>query len=67
MIQISQAHLRVAAGTHPGMRGKENEDRFAVSAYQTNSTPSLPLSLLYWQTALAVTWLVSLPLKWPLN
>ena len=42
MIQISQAHLRVAAGTHPGMRGKENEDRFAVSAYQTNSTPSLP-------------------------
>lgn len=42
MIQVSQAHLRVAAGTHPGMRGKENEDRYAVSAYQTDPPATLP-------------------------
>ncbi len=44
MIPIKNAHLKVAAGTHEGMRGKNNEDLFGVSAYQlsiTNPTPAL--------------------------
>ncbi len=35
---IQQAHLPVAARTHPGMGGKTNEDRFAISAHQVSST-----------------------------
>lgn len=34
MIPHRQGHLAVAAQTHPGMQGKNNEDRFSVSAYQ---------------------------------
>jgi PPM family protein phosphatase len=34
MIRTPQAHLHVAALSHPGMAGKENEDRLAVSSYQ---------------------------------
>lgn len=34
MIRVHQAHLYVAAATHPGMRGKNNEDSFGVSAFQ---------------------------------
>jgi serine/threonine protein phosphatase PrpC len=44
MIRIDRAHLKVSARTHPGMTGKQNEDRFAVTAYQvgpSNPTPSL--------------------------
>ncbi len=44
MIRTERAHLNVAANTHPGMTGKNNEDRFAVSAYRisrTNPTPAL--------------------------
>jgi len=44
MIRVEQSHLPVAARTHPGMAGKKNEDRYAVSAYQLseeNATPSL--------------------------
>jgi protein phosphatase len=44
MIRVDQAHLFIAARTHPGMTGKNNEDSFAVSAYhvsQYNPTPSL--------------------------
>ncbi len=44
MIRIEHAHLPVSAVTHPGMKGKNNEDRFAVSAYRLsadNPTPSL--------------------------
>ena len=33
MIRTSHTPLHVAAGTHPGMDGKQNEDRFAVSSY----------------------------------
>ncbi len=32
MIPAERAHLHVAAQTHPGMSGKNNEDRFGVSA-----------------------------------
>jgi PPM family protein phosphatase len=44
VIPVSQAHLFVSAVTHPGMKGKNNEDRYAVSAFRLsegNPTPSL--------------------------
>jgi protein phosphatase len=44
LIPAEQAHLHVAAVTHPGMKGKNNEDRYAVSAHwlsETNRVPSL--------------------------
>ncbi len=34
MIRQERAHLYIAAATHAGMRGKNNEDRFSVSAYR---------------------------------
>jgi protein phosphatase len=34
MIRTKQAHLHVAALTHPGMAGRDNEDRLAVSSYR---------------------------------
>ena len=34
MIRTTRAHLHVAALTHPGMAGKQNEDRLAVSSYR---------------------------------
>jgi serine/threonine protein phosphatase PrpC len=34
VIPVTKAHLYVAASTHPGMKGKNNEDRFAVSAHR---------------------------------
>jgi serine/threonine protein phosphatase PrpC len=34
MIPTDRAHLQVAAVTHPGMAGKQNEDRHAVSSFQ---------------------------------
>lgn len=33
MIPKAQAHLAVSAATHEGMRGKNNEDRYGVSAH----------------------------------
>ena len=44
MIPIDRAHLYVSAGTHQGKKGKNNEDRFGVSAFQVSEdvqTPSL--------------------------
>ena len=44
MIPSDRAHLHVAAVSHAGMSGKENEDRYGVSAYYTDQaslTPSL--------------------------
>ena len=44
MIRTSRAHLHVAALSHPGMSGKNNEDRFAVLSHTLSaddSTPSL--------------------------
>lgn len=31
-----QAHLNIAAQSHPGMSGKNNEDNFSVNAYEIN-------------------------------
>jgi PPM family protein phosphatase len=44
MIRTDHAHLYVAAQTHPGLSGKNNEDNFAVSAHvisKVNPTPSV--------------------------
>lgn len=44
MIRVDQSHLPVSALTHPGMAGKKNEDRYAISAYhlsEENATPAL--------------------------
>ena len=45
MIPIEKAHVDVAAQSHPGMSGKNNEDRFAVSAYQVSAADPTPAAL----------------------
>ncbi|MGB8214352.1 MAG: protein phosphatase 2C domain-containing protein [Anaerolineales bacterium] len=40
MIRTTRAHLHIAAVTHPGMAGKQNEDRFAVSSYEVGGKDS---------------------------
>lgn len=42
MIATERAHLQVAVVTHPGMKGKNNEDRYAVSAHRLGGARSLP-------------------------
>ncbi len=42
MISIERAHLRVIAHTHPGMKGKINEDRYAVSAFRVSENDPTP-------------------------
>lgn len=42
MIPAKRAHFHVAASTHPGMKGKNNEDRYAVSAYMVNAREQVP-------------------------
>lgn len=45
MIRVEKTHLPVAALTHPGMKGKNNEDRFGVSAFRTKTQASTPVLL----------------------
>lgn len=45
MILVERAHLYLAATTHPGARGKKNEDRYSVSAYRLNSQDPTPALL----------------------
>jgi serine/threonine protein phosphatase PrpC len=45
MIPVSKSHLPVAAATHPGRRGKNNEDRYAVSAYVLTERQAVPAIL----------------------
>ena len=45
MIRTDQAHLPVTALTHPGMKGKNNEDRFAVSAFKISGKKQIPVLL----------------------
>ncbi len=42
MIRVEHSHLSVIAETHPGMSGKNNEDRFAVSAYRLDRSHRIP-------------------------
>jgi protein phosphatase len=44
MIPVEQAHLKIAANTDTGAKGKNNEDQFSVSAYHLSvldKTPSV--------------------------
>src|SRR5512138_890247 len=45
MIRVEKTHLPVAALTHPGMKGKNNEDRFGVSVFRTKTQPPTPVLL----------------------
>lgn len=45
MIPVENAHLQVAAGTHEGRSGKNNEDRYAVSAFQVSEKRPIPALL----------------------
>lgn len=45
MIRESQSRFPVSAFTHPGMTGKNNEDRFAVSAFYLNARNRTPVLL----------------------
>lgn len=45
MKQSKQSHFPVTAKSDPGMSGKNNEDRFAVSAFQLEGRKSTPVLL----------------------
>ena len=42
MNKPERAHLYVAANSHPGMRGKNNEDRYAVSTHRFGPKKEIP-------------------------
>ncbi|HBX69479.1 MAG TPA: hypothetical protein DEH25_08875 [Chloroflexi bacterium] len=42
MIPSERSHLFASAVTHPGMTGKNNEDRYAVSAFRLEDTANTP-------------------------
>jgi protein phosphatase len=42
MIPAERAHLNVAAVSHPGVSGKNNEDRYSVSSFLTPQNPPQP-------------------------
>jgi len=43
MIPVPKPHLLVASQTHPGMTGKNNEDRFAVAQYRQSASNPVPV------------------------
>lgn len=45
MNRVEKTHLPVAALTHPGMKGKNNEDRFGVSSFRSKALPNVPILL----------------------
>jgi len=45
MIRTDKSHLITVAQTHPGMSGKNNEDRFAVTAYHVSEKNPMPVLL----------------------
>ena len=42
MIPVERAHLYLAAITHPGRKGKKNEDRYSVSAFHLGPKVAIP-------------------------
>lgn len=42
MTKSEQAHLKIQAGSHEGMRGKQNEDRFAVKPFLSGEAKQVP-------------------------
>ena len=45
MSNLNQAHLDIAAASHPGLVGKNNEDRYGVSAFMTGAGGKVPALL----------------------
>jgi serine/threonine protein phosphatase PrpC len=45
MNRLEQSHLQVTALTHEGMKGKNNEDRYAVTAFDLNDKHHTPVLL----------------------
>lgn len=45
MIRQEQSPIPIAAGTHPGMKGKNNEDRYGVSAFVLSNLDRRPVVL----------------------
>lgn len=45
MIRTDRAHLNVAAQTHAGMTGKNNEDRYAITSFQLIEDDPTPVVL----------------------
>jgi serine/threonine protein phosphatase PrpC len=45
MIPAERTHLQATVVTHPGMKGKQNEDRYGVSAHVYNPGNPLPSTL----------------------
>ena len=43
MIRNDRAHLSVAAQTHAGMTGKNNEDRYAITSYKLSESEVTPV------------------------
>ena len=43
MIRSSLAHLHIAAISHPGLTGKNNEDRYSVSSYHVSKEDPRPV------------------------
>src|SRR4030042_472352 len=43
MIRSSLAHLHIAAISHPGLTGKNNEDRYSVSSYHVGKEDPRPV------------------------
>ena len=43
MIPVGRSHLLIAAHSHPGMSGKNNEDRYAVSAFKLSDQNPVPV------------------------
>lgn len=45
MIEAKKPHLDISAASHPGMTGKQNEDRFQVSAFWVSPQNKVPSTL----------------------
>jgi len=43
MIRTVRAHLNVEAQSHPGMTGKNNEDRYAVASFALDDHNKVPV------------------------
>jgi len=45
VIPAERAHLHLAASTHPGRSGKNNEDRYGISAFYADGAQKIPAAL----------------------
>ncbi len=45
MIKTEKSHLTISAASHPGMRGKQNEDRYRVTHFLTSRKDKTPSTL----------------------